>query len=257
VAKRLISLTCEICGKEFEAYARRKSGHCRECAEDLRRNKLGPVQIKRKTSSNSPYSSVQAKEIYWEYAEGDLAYYLERFKKFGVYDGVTPSHLDRITDEDRRLANKIAARISAKTWAQITATDNSIARIGDWDLLNMNDIEWQSRKEVIRQILSVLLSHPGIGVATLTKALHRKRPRLIPICDSVVQNALSVDSGNKVDRIIACMDKLRIVGREHMSKLQDLQELSRQMQAEMTELRILELLYWVHFGPFPRTSQKD
>jgi len=195
VARQLITLTCEICGKKFEAHTRRKSVYCRECAEDLRHKGLGPAQIKRRTSTNPPYSNVQAKEICWEQVEKDLAYYLKRFNRFRAYDGVTPSDLDRITDEDRQLANKIAARISAKTWAQIT-TDKSIAKIGDWDLLNMNDLEWQSRKGVVHDVLTALLMHPAIGVARLTKALHRKRPKLIPICDSVVQNALGVCPSN-------------------------------------------------------------
>lgn len=237
--------------------AHAERAYTRECAENLRRRGLGPAQITRGTSAKAPYSNAQAKEICWEQAEKYLAYYLKRFNRFRAYDGVTPSDLDRITDEDRQLANKIAARMSAKTWAQITDTDKSIAKIGDWDLLNMDDQEWQSRKGVDRDVLTALLMHPGIGVARLTKALHRKRPKLIPICDSVVQNALGVCAGNKADRIIACMDQFRIVGRKHMSRLQELQELSKQLQAEMTELRILELLYWVQFGPFPPTSQKD
>jgi len=55
-----------------------------------------------------------------------------------------PPDLDQITDEDRRLANKIAARMSAETWSPIVG--ESIAQIGDWNLLNMGNLEWQSRK---------------------------------------------------------------------------------------------------------------
>jgi hypothetical protein len=188
----------------------------------------------------------------WERAESDLAYYLKRFNRFPTYDGVIPSDLDKITDEDRRIANKIAARMSAKTWAPIVG--ESIAQVGDWDLLRMSDLEWQSRKEVIHEVLGVLLRHAGIGVARLTKALHRKRPKLIPICDNIVLKALGVDPGNKADRIITCMDRFRIVSRKQLPKLKDLRELSKQLQADMTELRILELLYWVQFGPFPPVS---
>lgn len=250
VAKQLLTLICETCGRKFEAHARRRVVHCQECAEELRRKGHGPVQIQRKVSANPPYSSdIQAKEICWEQAEGHLAYYLRRFNRFPTYDGVMPSDLDQITDEDRRIANKIAARMSAKTWAPIVG--QSIAQVGGWDLLNMSDLEWQIRKKVIHEVLGVLLRHPGIGVARLTKALHRKRPKLIPICDNVVLKALGVDPGNKADRIIACMDRFRIVGRKQLSRLQELRKLSRQLGAEMAELRILELLYWVQFGPFP------
>lgn len=253
VAKQLLTLICETCGRRFEAHARRRVVHCQECAEELRRKGLGPVQIKRRTSATPISSKIQAKEIAWEHSERDLIYYLDRFDRFATYDGVMPSDPDHITDEDRRIANQLAARMSVDTWAPIVC--QSIAQIGDWDLLNMSDFEWQSRRKVIHQVLDMLVGHPGIGVARLTKALHRKRPKLIPVCDSVVLNALGVGDGNKTDKIIACMDRLRSIGRKHMSSLQELRKLSRQRRAEMTELRILELLYWVQFGPFPPPNQ--
>lgn len=228
--------------------------HCRECAEELRRRGLGPVQIKRRTAANQIFGQTQAKEIAWEHSERDLIYYLNRFNRFPTYDGVMTSGPDQITDEDRRIANQIAARISAEIWAQIVG--QPIEKIGDWDLLNMSDFEWQNRKNVIYQMLGVLVGHPGIGVARLTKALHRKRPKLIPICNSVVLNALGVSAGNKADRIIACMDRLRIIGHKQLFRLQELRKLSKQLGAEMTELRILELLYWVQFGPFPPVNPK-
>lgn len=223
--------------------------HCGDCAEELRRKGIGPVQVKRRASAVSPSTKIQIKEISWERSENNLIYYLERFERFPAYDGVMPSDLDQITDEDRRLANKIAARMSAETWSAIIG--ESIAQVGDWDLLNMGNLEWQSRKDIIHGILNALLKHAGIGVARLTKALHRKRPNLIPICDNVVLRALGVEPGNKTDRLIDCMNRFRVVGRKQSSRLNELRRLSRQLGAEMTELRILEVLYWVQFGPFP------
>lgn len=255
MARRFITLVCEICGRDFEAYAHRRVVHCQECAEELRCKGMGPLQTKGITSANSAYSSAQTKEICWEQAENGLAYYVKRFNRYPTYDGVTPSDLDWITDEDRELANKIAARMSAETWAPIVG--ESIAQICDWDLFGMHDLEWQSRKGVVHDVLAKLLVHSGIGVARLTKALHRKRPKLIPICDSVLLEALRVDFGSKADRIAACMDRLRIVGRRYFPRLQALRELSKHLQTEMTELRILELLYWVQFGPFPPTAKKS
>ena len=129
MAKQLLTLICETCGRKFEAHARRRVMHCQECGEELRRKGLGPVQIERRTSANPISSKIQAKEIAWERSESDLTYYLKRFNRFPTYDGVTPSDLDQITDEDRRIANKIAARMSAKTWAPIVGL--SIAQVGD------------------------------------------------------------------------------------------------------------------------------
>ena len=255
MGRQSITLTCEICRKKFEARARRKNVHCRECAEELRRRGQGPVQVKGTTSVNPPHNNLPAKEIRWEQAEDDLAYYLKRFNRFPVYDGITPSELSQITDEDRRLANKVAARMSVKTWAPVVG--DSIAQVGHWDLFNMSDLEWQRRKETINQVLQALLRPSGIGVARLTKGLHRKRPNLIPICDSVIQKVLGITAGSKADRIVACMDEFRPIGRKHICALENLRKLSKQLQAEMTELRILELLYWVQFGPFSPANQKD
>lgn len=259
MARRFITLICEICGREFEAGARRKTVHCRECAEELRRKGRGPIQIMKTAPATSLHNNLPlkgpVKGICWEQAESDLAYYLKRFNRFPTYDGVTPPDLDRITDEDRQLANKIAARMSAKTWRQIIGS--SIAQVGDWYLLNMTDLEWQDRKEIIRGVLGPLLGHPGIGAARLTKALHRKRPKLIPICDSVVLEAMGVELRSKADAVISCMDRLRAIGREHLSTLKSLRESSRQLHSDMTELRILELLCWVQFGPFSPPHQKD
>jgi hypothetical protein len=229
--------------------------HCQECAEELRRKGQGPVQVKRTAPVRPPHNNLPAKELCWEQAESDLAYYLKRFNRFPAYDGVAPSDLDRTTDEDRQLANKIAARMSVRTWAPVV--DQPIAEVGDWDLLNMSELEWRRRKEAIHEVLRALLRHPGVGVARLTKALHRKRPNLIPICDSVVLEALGVRTTSKVDAIIACMEEFRIIGRKHTSRLQKLRELLKQFQAQMTELRILELLYWVQFGPFRPIRQKS
>lgn len=256
MTKRTITLVCETCAKEFKAHAHRRVVHCQECAKDLRSRGRGPRQIQRKGSVNLLRSgSIELKEISWERAEADLAYYLKRFNRFPTYDGVMPSKLDQITDEDRRIANKIAARMSAKTWAPVIG--RSIAQMGDWDLLNMTNLEWQRRKEVIREVFGPLLGHPGIGVARLTKALHRKRPKLIPICDSVVLEATGAELVNKADTMIGCMERLRVTGREQLSRLRDLRELSKQLHSEMTELRILELLYWVQFGPFPPIGQEN
>ncbi|MBM3117940.1 MAG: hypothetical protein FJ006_00050 [Chloroflexi bacterium] len=255
MAKQLLILTCEICGEKFEAHARRKIVHCRKCAEKLRRKRLGSIQIRGKPVANAVLIKSEAKEIHWERSEKDLIYYLKRFNRFPKYDCVVPSEPDKISDEDRRIANQIAARMSAETWAPIVG--ESIAQIGDWDLFGMNDLEWQSRKGVVHDVLAKLLRHSGIGVARLTKALHRKRPKLIPICDSVLLEALRVDFGSKADRIVTCMDRLRIFGRKYFPRLQALRELSKHLQTEMTELRMLELLYWVQFGPFPPTSKKS
>lgn len=244
-------LICENCGNEFEAFNVRRVVRCRECAEHLRSRGQGPRQVPAKGQGKprAPMTEPGACQLDWANAEGHLTYYLRRFSStVRKYDGGSPSDANKITDSDRKLANLVAARMGSVLWASVV--DQTIEQIGEWDLLRMSDSEWEHRQVVTRAVLARLLSHPGMGVARLTKALHRKRPKLIPICDSVLRHALGVDAGDKADQIIECMDRLRATGRFNLRHLGELGMVSRSNGTELTELRILEVLYWVECGPF-------
>lgn len=239
----MLTLECEICGRIFEAKYGRKTVHCKECAERLRKEGRGPIQQK-KREEYMPITQM----LDWSRAGKHLLYYLERFGRFPKYDGINPDKINEITDEDRTLANQVAARMGKEVWDPLIG--QSIREIGQWDLLHMSDLDWQVHGNVIHRKLTILLGYRGIGVARLTKALHRKRSGLIPICDSVLCNALAIAQRNKADRIIQCMDELRQVGQGNLDTLSKLRKLTKSNGTELAELRILEVLYWVEFGPF-------
>ena len=241
----MLRFICEICGKEFEASHRRKQIHCPLCAESLRSRGLGPRQ---QISQTAQRINPEVKEIDWSSANNTLLYYLERFNRYSVYDGIIPNEMDLLTDDDRHLANQIAARMGIDVWMPIIG--QSISNIQQWDLLSMTDIEWQCCKEVVRKEIPNLL-HKGIGIARLTKALHRKRPQLIPICDSVLCKALNVGNNDEVDTLVECMSKLRSIGQANEWLLGELQMKYKAKGYDLSELRILEILYWVQYGPFP------
>lgn len=252
------TFVCEECGEDFRASNNREILHCGKCADQLRSEGHGPRQLKRRAeASTSPViQSVTAHPFDWSMAEEDLLYYLERFSKtVQRYDAATPEEVNTITDSDRRLANLVAARMGERIWRPLVG--HSIEDIGPWDLLPMSDSDWECRKEVIRSVVAKLVDHPGIGIARLTKGLHRKRPNLIPVCDSVVRKALDVDGGGKADRIVLCLDRLRAEGQANLGRLDGLRNLAKSRGAELTQLRILELLYWVQYGPFPREEWKQ
>jgi len=241
----MLTLKCNICGRIFEAKRRRAAAHCKECAKLIRKEGRGPIQQKRRGEDISVIQTLD-----WSKAEKYLFYYLKRFGRFPKYDGANPDEINEITEEDRKLANQVAARMSKEVWGPLIHNRESITEIGQWDLLHMSDQDWQVNRNVVHRKLAKLVAYPGIGVARLTKALHRKRPRLIPICDSVLCKAFTIAQGNKADRIIQCMDGLRQVGRESSNALGKLRKLTKSNGTELTELRILEVLYWVEFGPF-------
>jgi len=264
----MYKLTCEICGRGFDAKHRRQHPHCLKCAERLRGEGLGPIQISRRRQI--------PREIKWDCLE-DIAkkpstivlyegarceagrylfYYLRRFKRYQKYDGVTPNSLKTITGQDRELANQIAARMGQKVWNSLVGA--SIECIKQLDLLHMTDTEWNGSKDCLRCALSTLF-RPGIGVARLTKALHRKRPNFIPICDSVLLRAMKVKRGDKAENVIDCMEKLRRLTQQYprnLSALANLSKLCRDCGMQLSELRILEILHWLEFGPFEPSQQE-
>ena len=262
----MYTLECEICNQEFQAIHRRKYPHCQKCAEKLRKQGQGPIQLSRRaTDTQMTFSAWPVRHTDKAYnisiikgvklpCDKYLYYYLRRFNRYYVYDGVVADSPDLITDQDRQLANKIAARMGVNTWSQLVG--KSIVDIHKLDLLYMTDSRWKSCEKNLRNFLPEVLVAKGIGVAHLTKALHRKRPELIPICDSVVvAKALKISEHNKADILIQSMDKLRNIGKTILPTLKRLRLLAKQEVGELTELRILELILWVRFGPFkPKAS---
>ena len=98
-------------------------------------------------------------------------------------------------ESDLRLANRVGARISA---AQITVIldrrrtiEHALMAIAPHAALTgaANDVP----RLPLRQLFDAFADIRGVGFSKMTKALHRKRPALIPMLDSVVQRYLKDD----------------------------------------------------------------
>ena len=184
----------------------------------------------------------------------EMFYYLCRFRRYLRYDIVRPDDGQRITDQDRQLANKLAARIGVNVWNSLIG--RSISAIhSKWNLIHMSDEEWLRCAKVTKDVLGTLFVM-GVGIPRLTKALHRKRPNFIPVCDSGLLAALQGKYEDKADGVIQCMEVIRNVARQNLHSLASLRSLCHAKGMELTELRILELLYWTVFGPFGTAQQR-
>jgi len=90
----------------------------------------------------------------------------------------------------------------------------------------------------------------GIGFSKMTKALHRKRPALIPMLDSVVQAYLTVDdlgpssSGSFGERATALARSYKRDLDRNQSVLHEIQRELASRGYRLTEVRILDLLIW-------------
>ena len=90
----------------------------------------------------------------------------------------------------------------------------------------------------------------GVGFSKMTKALHRKRPALIPILDSVVQAYLKTDdpgtrsSGSFGERAIELVRSYKRDLDRNRSILQEVQRELASRTYQLTEVRILDLVIW-------------
>lgn len=112
------------------------------------------------------------------------------------YDLVEVSKDNSLSERDVRVANRIIARMGAETVAAILSRSApaaaALARIPpDASLVDQeSEVPWKALDDLYR----VFEGLPGVGLPRITKVLHKKRPGLIPILDSVVDRYLvSVD----------------------------------------------------------------
>jgi hypothetical protein len=150
---------------------------------------------------------------------------------------------------DLRLANRDGARISATEIAAVLQRRRRIERALraiaiDASLMESGDtVPWPALGELFEAFGGIR----GVGLSKATKTLHRKRPALIPMLDSVVQKYLADDDPgakapfaeralelvrgykNDLDRNRAALSGIRgEIGRDR----------------ELSEVRILDLLIW-------------
>jgi hypothetical protein len=153
-------------------------------------------------------------------------------------------------EADLRLANRGGARISAAQIAAILGRRREIERAlraiaPDVSLAGAaSSIPWAP----LRQLFDAFADIRGVGFSKMTKALHRKRPALIPMLDSVVQTYLGDDD---LGREASFGERaLGLVGgykRDLNRNRAALRAVRRELAShgyQLSEVRILDLLIW-------------
>jgi hypothetical protein len=153
-------------------------------------------------------------------------------------------------EADLRLANRDGARISAAEIAAILERRDRIERAlraiaSDTSLMAADRaVPWQP----LKQLFDAFAGIRGVGLSKTGKALHRKRPALIPMLDSVVQTYLADDDPGKQasfgERALALVRGYKRELDRNRAALHTLQrELSRRGHV-LTEVRMIDLLIW-------------
>jgi Family of unknown function (DUF6308) len=166
--------------------------------------------------------------------------------RLDIGEGSPPRSFGEI---DLRLANRDGARIAASEIAvvlerrrkieqalQAIALDASLAGSAD-------TVPWPALRELFDGFAGIR----GVGLSKATKALHRKRPALIPMLDSVVQKYLADDDPGAQalfgERTLALVRGYKSdVDRNRVALSTLRRELGR--GRELSEVRILDLLIW-------------
>jgi hypothetical protein len=105
---------------------------------------------------------------------------------------------------------------------------------------------WMASDEDLHRIVrfyDFLDRLPGVGETKATKVLARKRPRLVPIIDSVVRRALPLS-----DQPLALLQQLRAAMRDE-ERRQRVQELRPEWEGSaVTEMRLVDAAIWMQYS---------
>jgi hypothetical protein len=155
-------------------------------------------------------------------------------------------------ESDLRLANRGGARISAVEIEAILERRDEIEHAlrnvrSDASLADStSSIPWVP----LTRLFDAFADVRGVGFSKMTKALHTKRPALIPILDSVVQTYLKTDdpgtgsSGSFGERAIELVRSYKRELDRNRSVLQEVQRELASRTYRLTEVRILDLVIW-------------
>ena len=154
----------------------------------------------------------------------------------------------RFRESDLRLANRGGARIAGTEIAAILerrrAIERALGKIDATASLTARSVPWSP----LEQLFDAFAGIRGVGFSKMTKALHPKRPALIPMLDSVVQNHLRGDDLSADapfgERALAFVRgyKRDVDGNREALRVTR-QELGRRGYV-VSEVRILDLLIW-------------
>jgi len=176
--------------------------------------------------------------------------FLAAYSGYEVHDSSGPASFD---ERDLRLANRGGARISAAEIAAILERRREIERaLREIDpAASLADATSSIPWIPLTRLFDAFADIRGIGFSKMTKALHRKRPALIPMLDSVVQAYLTtrddLGAGSSESFGARATALVRIYKQDLDRNRSALRELQRELASReyrLTEVRILDLLIW-------------
>jgi hypothetical protein len=166
------------------------------------------------------------------------------------FDASDPSRPTSFDESDLRLANRAGARISAAEIAAILerrrVIEQALGGITPHASLaaGKNEVPWPT----LTRLFDGFAEIRGVGFSKMTKALHPKRPALIPMLDSVVQAYLQDDDlgadASFGDRALALVRGYKRDLDRNSAAMRAVRQEIAARGFGLTEVRILDLLIW-------------
>jgi Family of unknown function (DUF6308) len=184
--------------------------------------------------------------------ESPLDVVLGFLEAYSSYDGSDSSGPTSFDESDLRRANRGGARISAAEIAAILERRGEIERAlrkvdPDASLAGpTSSIPWIP----LTRLFDAFGGIRGIGFSKMTKALHAKRPALIPMLDSIVQAYLTTDdrgtrpSGPFGERATQLVHRYKDDLDRNRAALHEIRRALASRERQLTEVRILDALIW-------------
>ena len=184
--------------------------------------------------------------------ERPLELALEFLASYSSFDAHSSSGPGSFDEGDLRLANRGGARISAAEIAAILERRGKIERAlrkihPEASLAEAtSSVPWIP----LTRLFDAFADIRGVGFSKMTKALHRKRPALIPMLDSVVQAYLTSDDSEQhssesfAERATTLVRSYKRDLDRNRSALRGIQRELSSREYRLTEVRILDLLIW-------------
>ena len=179
--------------------------------------------------------------------EGPLDVTIRFVEAYPTYDS-RDSRPGSFDESDLRHANRGGARISAAQIAVVLERRGRIERalrsIPPEASLAEESVPWLA----LTRLFDAFADISGIGFSKMTKALHPKRPALIPMLDSVVQAYLAADEPKTLpfgERATTLVGSYKQDLDRNLAALQQIQrDLADRGYPPLTAVRILDLLLW-------------
>lgn len=188
--------------------------------------------------------------------QSKLARFCQKDASYKTFDLPADVRQDNeLAEKDIRFANYMGARMGPRIIKAVLDRSNAInlalARIAPVITILDVSVPWTA----LEQLFSVTLG-PEVGPARATKILHKKRPALIPILDSVVvsycEGACGADLRGQ-DTASKMTAYVKVIKKDIDRNLDILESAIRETCLKLTPVRAFDILLWAYSGEYQRT----